>query len=208
MFFLYQILLLILSVNFQMFAASSSDDECVIAVASRPPTPVAGSRLRIIRGFSAVRLENILRNSSGPSGVAPNFYDTVQSQITNQLDQVPASTPRTDRSKHAVFEQISKELERQKKIVPGSFSSSDEENSSESSEHLSNQDLHHIILAQDRAAGLLTQMLVAQREATEVAEEREQSANFRANIEAVVAVVGTIFGIAGTAIAIVPLFIH
>lgn len=217
MVFLYAISLFFLTYSSHAFSASSSDsamsdyeDRVVIGLATPSTTPARGSRLRGLNSLSAMRLDTDLLSR----GITPHHYDIAQSQIATQIKQVSLGTPRTDRSKHFLLEQICKEIERQKNVlsesVPVDSSSTDEEESYESCQHsdLSNEELKNVIKSQNIANTLLTQMIVRQQDDREHANELVRAATFRANVEAVFAIIGTLFGIAGTAIAIVPLFIH
>lgn len=210
MFFLYVMGLFFLSYSFEILASSSDSsggDDCIIPISSRSSTPAGGSRLRS-RGFSGVRLDLV----SVTRGITPEHYDHAQSQIATQINQVVLTTPRTDRSKHVLLEQIGREIERQKNVLTDSVqvhsSSSEEHIVSNPDENLTHDELQNIIRSQNIANNLLTQMLVRQQDDREHADERVRSAEHRANVEAVIAVLGALFGFAGTVIAIVPFFIH
>lgn len=196
---LYVISLFFLNYSSYVFPASSSDEDCVIPISgapSRPPTPAGLSRLKIIRGLSAMRLDL----STVSKGVTPEHYDVAQNQIQAQINQVSLTTPRTDRSKHLVLEQIGREITRQKNALTesttASSSSSEETSVSSTEDDLTHEELQNIITSQKIANALLTQMIVRQQDDQAHAEERVRSANIRANIEAV-------FGILGVVVAII-----
>ena len=186
------------------FSGSSNADshDVVVAVNQLSQSSQRGSRLR--RGMSTVRLDLTL-----VPGLRQEHYDEARNQIASQLNQVGLCTPRTDRSKHVLLEQIGKEINRQKAVLadsgPINESSSDDSLDLSSDDTLNNEELENLVKSQAIANTLLTQMIVRQQDDREQAEQSVKSAVFRANVEAVLAVVGTLAGVAGVIITIVVL---
>lgn len=215
---LYSVFFLLLSFGAELSAAASSNDgmsnlnksdDTVIAIPSHAqsstPSPRRGSHIRLRRGISAV----------GPDltfalGLTQEHYDVAQNQILTQLNQVGLSTPRTDRSKHALLEQIGREITRQKTVLAGSAgadlsSSLDDSTVSSSTENLTNEELNNLVISQQIANQLLTQITVQQQDDREQTEERLRSANFRANLEGGFAVLSLVVAIA---LGLVPIIMH
>jgi hypothetical protein len=179
-------------------SSNSDNEETSIQIPEDQKSPVRGSRIRLIRAISALRL-NLM-------GVTPEHVDAAGQQIENQLNQVSTQTPHSSRVVDVMRLQIAADLERRRNILVESVgqtqSSShvselvDSSGSSDSFENLSREELHDLLIAVQYANNVLTQTAVR-------AQDDRERAVYEADTNKKFGILGTVLGVGGIALSIV-----